>query len=65
MTTNIRTKLLPSRETKEALYMRHPRNILKFLFIPKSVVRSQRKVVGTQMDWDLEIEDWWAKENDL
>lgn len=62
-TTTIRTKLLPSRETPEAIYIQHTRDKLKFLFLPKSEIISQRKV--EKLTWDIEIPDWLAEKHRL
>ena len=63
MSTTIRTQILPSRETPEAIYIAHPRNKLKFLFLPKGEIISQRKV--EKLIWDIEIPDWLAEKHRL
>lgn len=63
MSTTIRTQVLPSRETPEAIYIARPKNKLKFLFLPKSEVISQRKV--SNITWDIEIPDWLAEKHQL
>lgn len=53
-----------SRDTKEAIYVRHPTNRLQFLFLPKEAVihMSRDKIDGT---WTIEIPEKLAEDKGL
>lgn len=55
---------LISRDTKEAYYLRHPKNPLVFLFLPKEAVRSIRKS-GQPGLWSLTIPETLAEKKGL
>ena len=58
-------KVLASRETPEAIYINHPKNILKFLFLPKSEIS---KIAASSKGgvWrEVTMSEWIAEEKNL
>ena len=58
-------KVLASRETPEAIYINHPKNVLKFLFLPKSEIS---KIVPSSKGgvWrEVTMSEWIAEDKNL
>lgn len=58
-------KVLASRETDQAIYVNHPKNILKFLFLPKSEITGNVKSSKGGSRRDITIPEWLAEEHNL
>lgn len=63
-TFSFETVRFTSRDTKEAIYVRHPTNKLQFLFLPKEAVihMSKDKTSGL---WTIEIPERLAEDKGL
>lgn len=59
-----RTMRLISRDTKEAIYVRHPDNKLQFLFLPKEAVIHMSKDDRDGL-WTIEIPERLAEDKGL
>lgn len=57
-----RLRVLKSRETDEAIYVAHPKNILKYLFLPKSQVSFKPAKEGGLWH-DVDMPEWLAEEH--
>ena len=65
MATTLELRVLKSRETSEAIYVNHPRKILKFLFLPKSEITQNDPSKKGGLWRVITIPDWLADEHDL
>ena len=63
LTTTIEAIRLTSRDTPEAIYIRHPTQPLKCLFLPKDAIVHMSKMTGGY--WSIEIPENLATEKDL
>lgn len=60
----IECRMLPSRQTNEALYVQDPRRATRFVYVPKSEVTYEKSKRGGL--WiNLDIPEWLAEEKDL
>ena len=55
---------LVSRDTKEAIYIRHPKHVLTCLFLPKEAIINMSKS-GKQGYWWIEIPETLAEKKGL
>ena len=58
-------KVLASRETPEAIYINHPKNILKFLFLPKSEISKIATSSKGGVWREVTMSEWIAEEKNL
>ena len=58
-------KVLASRETPEAIYINHPKNILKFLFLPKSEISTIATSSKGGVWREVTMSEWIAEEKNL
>lgn len=63
LTTTIEAIRLTGRDTPEAIYIRHPSQPLKCLFLPKAAIVHMSKMSGGY--WSIEIPETLATEKDL
>ncbi len=56
---------LTSRDTKEAIYVRHPKNLLTCLFLPKAAILHMSEIKGKQGYWFIEIPESLAEQKGL
>lgn len=63
LTTTFEAIRLTGRDTPEAIYIRHPRQILRCLFIPKEAIINMSK--GEKGYWSIEIPENLAIEKDI
>lgn len=55
-------RVLKSRETHEAIYVQSPTNALKFVYLPKSEVKSDTRSAKGALWRNIEIPSWLAEE---
>lgn len=63
LTTTFEAIRLTSRDTAEAIYIRHPTQQLKCLFLPKAAIVHMSKL--TKGYWSIEIPETLATEKDI
>lgn len=63
ITTTFETFRYTSRDTKEAIYIRHPDNAIRCLFLPKAGIINMTK--GQKGLWTIEIPNHLAEEKDI
>jgi hypothetical protein len=63
LTTTFEAIRLTSRDTPEAIYIRHPNQPLKCLFLPKAAIVHMSKTTGGH--WSIEIPENLAIEKDI
>lgn len=55
---------MKSRDTDQAIYVRHPLNVLQCFFIPKEAITDMSAINGGQM-WSITIPENLAEEKGL
>lgn len=58
-------KVLPSRETDQAIYVNHPKNTLKFFYLPKSEISKNVASPKGKLWCDVTMPEWLAEEHNL
>lgn len=64
-TVTITLRVIASSETPEAIYVQHPRNALKFLFLPKSQIKSNKPAPEGKGRRVLAVSEWLAEQENL
>lgn len=65
MSVTITVVKLRSAETKEAICIINPDNMLKRIWLPKSEIRDDKPSTIKKGHWDVTIPDWLAAKHNL